>query len=242
MQMELRGSSVLTEFESLKKDKKAKLARFYSLLGTETVGIEQDNGFLDIKGLQSFFPLSREEYLVNIPQLKIKHIQIELAKRRLKEAETRNYPLIVPSFNLRKEGETTEKSIMASLKFPLYDKGIKKEEIKLASNELLKQGIELDKLIKDTRIEITTTIDEIKDKERRISVLEKEISLAEKIYEIAKIRHSRGLIPAKDLLDYQSDVFQKQKTVFEEQINIFLDYVRLLKITGELYHAYQNFL
>lgn len=241
LQMELRCSSVLTQLESLKKDKKAKLAKFYQLLGTETtIGVELDNRFLDIKRLQTFFHFSKEEHLVNIPQIKIKYIQIELAKRKLKEAEAKSYPLLIPSFNIRKQGKTIEKSVMASLRFPLYDKGIKKEEIKLALNELAKQRIELDKLIKDIVIEITTIVDEIKDKERRISVLEKEIELAKKIYEIAKIRHERGFIPAKDLLDYQSDVFQKQKTVFEEQINMFLDYVKLFKITGELYHAYQK--
>lgn len=245
-QMELQISSVLAEMESLKKDKKAQVFRFYSLLGTETVRIEQgSDSFLDIKRLHECSSVLKGEanqpdLLKSIPQIKTKHIEIELAKRRLKEAETRNYPVLIPSFNVKKEGETTEKSVMASIKCPLYDKGVRKEDIKLALNELAKQEIEMDKLIKDTSIEITTTMDEIKDKEQRIGVLEKEIGLAEKIYEIGKIRHGRGLIPAKDLLEYQRDVFNKQKTILEKQIDMFLDHIKLLKTTGELYHAYQE--
>lgn len=180
--------------------------------------------------------------LANIPQIKIKHIEIELAGRRMKEAEVKNHPVLLPSFNVRREGEIIEKSVMASIKFSLYDKGIRKEDVKIASNELARQRIELDSMIKDIRIDLTTTMDEIKDKERRIKVLEKEISLAEKIYEIARIRHGLGLIPAKDLLDYQRDVFQKQNAILEEQIDMFLDYVKLLKTRGELCHVYQDFL
>ncbi len=245
LQMELQGSSVLTEIESLKKDQKNQLARFYSVLGTQTMEIKiaADNSFLNqtkeckdiIDRLNQINPAE-----LNIPQIKIRHIQTELAERRLNEAKVKNLPIFVPSFNVRNEQKTREESVMLAVKFPLYDKGIKKEEIKLASNELVKQGIERDNLVKNTRVEITTSLDEIKDKERRIGTMQKEIGLAEKIYEIARIRHSRGLIPAKDLLDYQRDVFNKQKTIFELQIGILLDYVKLLKITGELYHAYQK--
>jgi outer membrane protein TolC len=74
----------------------------------------------------------------------------------------------------------------------------------------------------------------------RLEVYQKDISLSEKLYEIARVKYERGLISAKDLLEYQRDVFHKQKSIFELQTDLFLEYVKLLKITGKLYHAYQK--
>ncbi len=247
-QMELQTSSVLSEMETIKKDKRGQIARFLQILGIQSTIEDMQNSqedFLNkIKVLKRLVepysqPLGTRS-VMSIPQVKIKYIQIELSKRRLQEAVSRNAPVLIPAVTVNRSGNTTQEEFRASVKFPLYNKGIKKEETKIAQASLSQTELELKSLLINTQIDIATTLDEIKDTERRIEVLDKDIDLSEKIYEIAMIKYQRGLISAKDLLQYQADVFRKRKSIFEEQTELFLDYVKLLKITGELYHAYQK--
>ncbi|MFH1860315.1 MAG: TolC family protein [bacterium] len=274
-QMELQGSSVLSEMETIKKDKRGQMARFLQILGEDVLtqrrgelqptvedlltrrrgergeiqstveDVQDSRELLDrIKVLKGFVgscpQLSGTQSVMSIPQVKIKYIQLELSKRRLQEAVSKNAPVLTPAFTVNRSGNTTNEEFRASVKFPLYDKGIKKEEVKLAQASLSQSEIELKNLIINTQIDIAATLDEIKDTERRIGVIDKEIGLSEKIYGIAMIKHSRGLISAKDMLEYQSDVFCKRKSIFDEQTELFLDYVKLLKATGELYRVYQE--
>lgn len=266
-QMELQGSSVLSEMETIKKDRRGQVSRFLQILGMQStiedsltqrregIGTQSTiedvqnsrEDFLDkIKALKVFVEscpqLSGTQSIMSIPQVKTKYIQLELSKRRLQEAVSKNAPVLTPAFTINRSGNTTNEEFRASVKFPIYDKGVKKEEIKIAQASLSQAEIELKNLLINTQIDITTTLDEIRDTERRIVVMEKDIGLLEKIYEIARIKHSRGLISAKDMLEYQTDVFCKRKSIFEEQTDLFLDYIKLLKTTGELYRAYQNFL
>ncbi|MDI6782426.1 MAG: TolC family protein, partial [bacterium] len=199
-QMELQASSVLSEMETLKKERRNQMARFAQVLGTQT-GIEDmqnsQEDFLEwskvLKGYVGHYQQPIDNPLTpffkgEFPQVKIKYIQIEIAERRLKEAEAKNTPVLIPAFTVNRLKNTTQEEFKASVKFTLYDKGVKKEEIKLAQASLSQAKIELNNLLINTRIDITSTLDEIKDTERRMEVLNKDIGISEKIYEIAKIK------------------------------------------------------
>jgi len=261
-QMELQISSVLIEIEGLKKEKRKGLEEFYYILGTQTLQKQQVDGDKGndlqdkIKGLKewisNYFRFSIFDFRFvdkqiqtwvensQIPTIKKQQVELELAKRKLKDAQTKNIPTIIPSFTVNKDKGQKEEAFRVAVNLPVYDKGIKKEEIKSAQASLSQAEIELTNLKWNLQIEIKGLCDEIENMERRIEIEEKNLKLAEEIYEIAKIKHQRGLISAKDLLEYQMQLFQKQKHLFEEQIEIFLKIIEILKTVGGLSHAFME--
>jgi hypothetical protein len=83
-QMELQASSVLSEIETLKKEKRNQMARFAQMLGTQTTIEEMQNsqeGFLDQlkvlkKYVESYPQLSGTQNVISIPQVKTKYIHL----------------------------------------------------------------------------------------------------------------------------------------------------------------------
>ncbi len=251
MQLELQESLLKTERAQLENEKKGMLLRFYELLGTES----RDSGFGNResgiegkdwkKGVERLKESAKDKQMLlsSLPERgenRIKKIEIELAKRDIKEASTRNMPVIIPEWTINKEKEMTEKKLGISIKFSLYDQGIKKENVKIAEASLQQKEIELQNHLLKSKIELTTILDDIANKEKRLVVQEMEITLASKIYEIARIKHQRGLISSKDLIEYQGDVFNKKKALFETEIDLYLDYIKILNLTGGLYNAYKE--
>ncbi len=251
LQIDLQRSIVETEIEQLKKEQKSGLARFYHLVGSNTISFDQNQQELSIgrlsydgsiKSLREKIgrPAQIPSLLKNTPQVRIKEIEIEQAKRRVKGAESLNLPVFIPSFTINNERDFREEIIKLSVSFPFYDGGVKKEEIKSAKILLQQQEITLTNLFSNAKIELTTALDELTNKEKRLLVQEKNVEIASQIYEIARIRHQRGLISSKDLLDHQMELFGQQKILSEQQIDLYLNYVLILKLTGVIYHAYQE--
>ncbi len=242
LQLELQIQLVQSEIETLKREKNERRLRFYNLLGTKTTLVESYDYLARIKDIKQQF--GTQEVLLSAlnhtTEVKIKQIGITQAQRKLKEAESKNLPVLVPSYAINKDKTTREERVRLSVRSPLYDRGVKKEEIKMAKNSLQQSVIELQDILNNSQIELSTTLEEIRDKERRLDVQQKNISLASQIYEISKIRHQRGLISSKDLLEYQTNLFREQKALFEQQIDLYLDYIKIFKLKGDLFHAYQE--
>ncbi|MDI6703594.1 MAG: TolC family protein [bacterium] len=244
IQIELQISGVLQEIETKKKERMAKLARFSKLLGKEGLEIKDEERLVEIKEDRlervKAFALSNLEDLKGLPQIRRKQIEMERAQRALCKARSKNLPLLIPSYTISKEKGKREERVGLSLAFTLYDKGIKREEIELAKANLSQVEIELKDLIASIKIELAESLDNINNRKMRLEVYQKDISLSEKLYEIAKVKYERGLISSKDLLEYQKDLFTKESNLFSAKIELFLEYIKLLKLTGRLYNAYQE--
>ena len=242
LQIELQISSVFNEIESLKKEEKDKLNRFGLFLGIEQTAVvesQKDNikdeierilpyALAGLEDLDRFFPIQR------------KRIEIEQAKRALEEAKSKNLPVFIPSYSISGDKKERQEKLSLSLSLNLYDKGIKKEEIKEAKINLSQAERQIQNLLSSIKIDIAETMGDIDNRAMRLKTSEDDISLSEKLYEIARIKYERGLIGAKDLLEYQRDLFTKQSNVFSESSQLFLDYIKLIKIKGRLYDAYKE--
>ena len=244
MQMKLQISSVANEIESLKRDEKAKLARFCLFLGRkqeEGDRIQESEyrsqndiekikpiACADLEDLDRFYPIQR------------KRIEIEQAERAIDEAKSKNLPVFIPSYSVSGENKKREEKLSLSISLTLYDRGIKKEEIKEAKINLSQAERQIQNLLSSIKIDIAETMGDIDNRAMRLKTSEDDISLSEKLYEIARIKYERGLISAKDLLEYQRDLFTKQSNVFSESSQLFLDYIKLIKIKGRLYDAYKE--
>ncbi len=239
IQIELQISSVFNEIESLKKEKRTKLARFSKQIGTKTEDMQAKESLKDEIEKIKNYPFDLED-LNRLSQIQRKQIEIEQAKRSLSWASSKNLPVFIPSYSVSGAKKEREEKLGFSVSFALYDKGIKKEEIRLAEASLSQIEIELKDLVSSIKIDIAENLDSINNRQMRLKTLEKDISLSEKLYEIAKIKYARGLISAKDLLEYQRDLFGKKANLFSENIELFLDYIKQFKIKGELYNAYKK--
>ncbi|MEW6102443.1 MAG: TolC family protein [bacterium] len=232
--LQLKSSEI--ELSGLRREREEKEIRFLQLLGIKELGerIEKENWEKRIERLKGL------KIMEDNLEIKIKEIEIERLKRGLKEAKSKNSPIFIPSWTIIKEKERKEEKIGLSLKFYLYDKGIKKEEIKIQEASLKQEEISLQSLVSDIKIEISERENGIKDKEKRILVLKENIQLAEKIYEITKIKQERGLIFSKEMLEAEQDVTKQKNELINQEIGLFLDYIELKKLKGGLYNAYQE--
>ncbi|MFH0774282.1 MAG: TolC family protein [bacterium] len=242
LQIELQISSVFNEIESLKKEEKDKLNRFGLFLGIEQTAVvesQKDNINNEIEKVRDYASADLED-LEKFSQIKRKRIEIEQAKRALEEAKSKNLPVFIPSYSISGDKKERQEKLSLSLSLTLYDKGIQKEEIKEAKINLSQARLELKNLLSSIKIDIAETMGDIDNRAMRLKTSEDDISLSEKLYEIARIKYERGLISAKDLLEYQRDLFTKQSNVFSENSQLFLDYIKLIKMKGGLYDAYKE--
>lgn len=245
LEIELRKVPLQVEIEQLKREREEKLTEFYNLIGRRIQGLEIEvsekelqEGIERLKGrIKATELLSK---IKDVPSVKIKHIEIESAKRRLKDTQSKDPPILIPSLTLSKEKDKEDFTIRLSLRVPLYDGGIKKEEVRMAQYELSKSEIGLRILLIELQARLKRLLNSIDDREKRMEIAHKNIDLAKRTYEIARIKYERGRISAKEFLDYKMRLFTEQKRFFEEQLDLYLDYIKLFKITGELYEVYKE--
>ncbi|MEK9148545.1 MAG: TolC family protein, partial [Candidatus Desantisbacteria bacterium] len=140
IQIELQVSSVLNEIETLKKDEGIKLARFSQQIGTQAIKVKEI--LKDEIEKAMTYPFDLED-LNKLQQIKRKRIEIEQAEIGLNEARSKNALLFIPSYSIGGEKKQREEKFGISLSLVLYDKGIKKEEIRLAEANLSQAEIEL---------------------------------------------------------------------------------------------------
>lgn len=240
LQISLQLKETELELARQREEKRGKEVRFFNLLGIEPKTFQGRGCVEDINIEKLKERIDKDVKLDQIPEIRIKNVEIEKLKRAIAKAKAKNLPLIIPSWTITKEEKKKEEKIGISISFTLYDKGIKKEDVKNASLSLLEKEISLKSLISNIMIEIKETLQQIEDKERKQKVLRENISLQEKIGEISKIKYERGLISAKGLLDVNRDLAKQKDELASQDIELFLLYINFLKLKGGLFNAYKE--
>lgn len=198
--------------------------------------------------------------LKNRPEIREKEIQVKMSEIQIKRQKAQNtisgnisayvrfvgknkYPLNYSDFNAFDEtynammNRQASKGVALSLKIPILDWGSNRSLVRLQKSRLVENKIQLDYQMVQIENEIRNMVGTISSNLRRLQLLEKNVKLAEKSYNISYQRFNNGDIDAEALGLDRSRYNNAQQSYLEAYISYKLG---LLDLNRRTFYDFEN--
>ncbi|WP_235336369.1 TolC family protein [Pontibacter korlensis] len=120
------------------------------------------------------------------------------------------------------------------INIPIFD-GFKKDaQVKQGQLEMKKIDEDLSKLETNTAVELTNAYAQLQNSQTSISVQEKNVDLAQEVYNTTNDRYKEGISPLTDLLDAEVSLREAKTNLNNEKLKYKIAQLNYLKARGEL--------
>lgn len=120
------------------------------------------------------------------------------------------------------------------LNIPIFDGFQKRSKIRQSELEVKKIEEDITKLRKNTEVEIRNANSQLENSLRAIAAQEKNVNLAQEVFETSNQLYKEGISPLTDLLDAEVALREAKTNLNNEKLKYQLAQLNYLKATGEI--------
>lgn len=120
------------------------------------------------------------------------------------------------------------------LNIPIFDGFQKRSQVRQAALEIKKIDEDIKKLSKNTQVEVINAISQLENSLRTIAAQEKNVALAQEVFETTNQLYKEGISPLTDLLEAEVALREAQTSLNGERLKYQLAQLNYLKASGEI--------
>ncbi|MEJ8800521.1 TolC family protein [Pontibacter sp. H249] len=180
-------------------------------------------------------------------QFKILNKQKELKSLEIENIRAGYYPSLAAFGNYNYQSQYDGKMIGNSeamwfpnsqvgvqLNIPVFDGLRKKAQVQQREIEMRKLDVDIQQYNKNTQVELNNAVSQLGNSQGNISAQEKNVELAQEVYDTTNQLYKEGLAPLSDLLNAETALREAMTNLNNEKLKYQIAQLNYLKAKGEL--------
>jgi outer membrane protein len=120
------------------------------------------------------------------------------------------------------------------LNIPIFDGLRKKSQVQQREIELKKMDLDIQQYNKNTQVEVSNAVSQLGNSQNNIAAQERNVKLAQEVYDTTNQLYKEGLAPLSDLLNAETALREAQTNLNNERLKYQIAQLSYLKAKGNL--------